>query len=77
MAVPSSPGAVGVFHAVARYGLAVPFGVPTEEAVTVAFALHAFQYVLVSLLGLAGLARESISLGWVQAQVADVEQAGR
>lgn len=77
MAVPSSPGAVGVFHAVARYGLAVPFGVPTEEAVTIAFALHAFQYVVVSLLGLIGLAQESISLGWVQAQVAEVEQAGR
>jgi uncharacterized protein (TIRG00374 family) len=76
MAVPSSPGAVGVFHAVARYGLTVPFGVPTEEAVTIAFALHAFQYVVVSLLGLIGLARESISLGWVRAQVADVEKAG-
>ena len=75
MAVPSSPGAVGVFHAVARYGLTVPFGVPTDQAVTVAFALHAFQYILGSMLGLAGLARESLSLGWLRAQAAGVTEA--
>jgi uncharacterized protein (TIRG00374 family) len=72
MAVPSSPGAVGVFHAVARYGLTVPFGVSTDQAVTVAFAIHTFQYVAVCLLGLAGLARESLSLGWLQARATDV-----
>jgi uncharacterized protein (TIRG00374 family) len=72
MAVPSSPGAVGVFHAVARYGLTVPFGVPTDQAVTVAFAIHTFQYVAVCLLGLAGLARESLSLGWLRARATDV-----
>jgi len=71
MAIPSSPGAVGVFHAVARYGLTVPFGVQTNQAVTVAFAIHTFQYVVGCLLGLVGLARESLSLGWLRAQVAD------
>lgn len=76
MAVPSSPGAVGVFHAVARYGLTAPFDVPTDQAVTVAFAVHAFQYVLMCLLGLVGLARESLSLGWVRAQIANVEEVG-
>ena len=75
MAVPSSPGAVGVFHAVARYGLTVPFNVPVDQAVTVAFAIHTFQYVAMCLLGLAGLARESISLGWLRARAADVEEA--
>ena len=69
MAVPSSPGAVGVFHAVARYGLTVPFGVPTDQAITIAFAIHTFQYVAVCLLGLVGLARESLSLGSLQARV--------
>ncbi|RME38986.1 MAG: UPF0104 family protein [Thermoflexia bacterium] len=63
MAIPSSPSAVGVFHAIARYGLTLPFGVPAEEAVTAAFAIHAFQYILVAILGLIGLARESLSLG--------------
>jgi hypothetical protein len=75
MAVPSSPGAVGVFHAVARYGLTVPFSVPVDQAVTVAFAIHTFQYVAMCLLGLAGLARESISLGWLRARAAGVEEA--
>jgi uncharacterized protein (TIRG00374 family) len=55
MALPSSPGAIGVFQAVARYGLTVPFGVPTAPAITAAFGLHAFQYFLSCALGLAGL----------------------
>jgi len=76
VAVPSSPGAVGVFHVVARYGLTIPFEVPTDQAVTVAFAIHTFQYVMLCLLGLVGLGRESISLGWVRAQAADVEGLG-
>ncbi len=69
MAVPSSPGAFGVFHLAARYGLTVPFGVPTDPAVAVAFVAHALTYLSSSLLGLIGLARESISLGWVRKQV--------
>ena len=76
MAVPSSPGAVGVFHAVARYGLTVPFEVPTAQAVTVAFAIHTFQYVLVCLLGLAGLARESLSLSSLRTRAASVTIEG-
>ncbi|HIP88202.1 MAG TPA: flippase-like domain-containing protein [Anaerolineales bacterium] len=70
MAVPSSPGTVGVFHAVARYALTVPFDVPVDRAVTIAFAAHAFQYLMMGVLGLVGLARESVSLGWVREQVA-------
>ncbi|HHN94110.1 MAG TPA: flippase-like domain-containing protein [Anaerolineae bacterium] len=65
MAVPSSPGAVGVFHAIARYGLTVPFGVPPEQAVTIAFAMHGFQYLLGCALGLVGLGVEGLSLAWV------------
>lgn len=74
MAVPSSPGAVGVFHAVARYGLTLPFGVPENEAIAVAFAAHALQYLLMCLLGLVGLARESLSLGTLRAEIAAVEE---
>lgn len=55
MALPSSPGATGVFHAVARYGLTIPFSVPTDPAITAAFGMHAFQYILGCLLGLLGL----------------------
>ncbi len=75
MAIPSSPGAMGVFHAVARYGLTVPFDVPTDQAVTVAFAIHTFQYVLGCLLGLVGLWREGLSLGWLRAQAVSVEKS--
>ena len=74
MAIPSSPGAMGVFHAVARYGLAVPFGVPVDQAITIAFAIHTFQYALGCLLGLVGLGRESLSLGWLRSQVSNVEE---
>ncbi len=70
MAVPSSPGAMGVFHSVARYALQLPFGVPGEKAVAVAFASHAFQYILVCLLGLVGLAQRNLSLGRLRADVA-------
>ena len=72
MAIPSSPGAMGVFHAVARYGLTIPFGVPVDQAVTIAFAMHIFQYVLGCLLGLIGLWQESLSLGWVRDKATNV-----
>jgi uncharacterized membrane protein YbhN (UPF0104 family) len=63
MAIPSSPGALGVFHSIARYALQLPFGVPEETAVVVAFASHTFQYVVMCLLGLIGLAQRNLSLG--------------
>lgn len=69
MAVPSAPGAMGVFHAFAEGALVIPFGVPESQAVTIAFAAHAFQYGMMCLLGLVGLARESLSLRWVRSRV--------
>jgi len=69
MAVPSSPGAMGVFHAVARYALVLPFGVDAADAVVVAFAAHTYQYVLIVLLGVWGLARQNLSLGRLRADV--------
>jgi hypothetical protein len=70
MALPSSPGAMGVFHSVARYALQLPFGVPVERAVVVAFASHTFQYVAVCLLGLIGLAQRNLSLGRLRSDMA-------
>jgi hypothetical protein len=61
VALPSSPGAMGVFHSVARYALQLPFGVAAETAVVVAFAAHAFQYVTMCVLGLVGLVGENLS----------------
>lgn len=63
VALPSSPGAMGVFHSTARYALQLPFGVAVETAVAVAFASHTFQYVVMCLLGLIGLVRQNLSFG--------------
>jgi hypothetical protein len=70
MALPSAPGAVGVFHTAAKYALQLPFGVPGDEALSIAFAAHAVQYALSSLLGLVGLARLGLSLGQLRADAA-------
>ena len=72
MALPSSPGAMGVFQVVARYGLSIPFDIPDGQAVTIAFGVYAFQYILGCLLGIVGLGRESLSLTWLRTQAADV-----
>jgi hypothetical protein len=58
---------------VARYALTIPFDVPESQAVAMAFGSHALQYVLMCLLGLTGLARESLSLGQLRSQVASLE----
>jgi hypothetical protein len=74
MALPSSPGAMGVFHSVARYALQLPFGVAAESAVVIAFASHAFQYVVMCVLGLVGLVRQNLSLARLRAGAAAVEE---
>lgn len=61
MAVPSAPGAMGVFHSVARYALQLPFGVAAETAIIVAFASHTFQYLVMCLLGVVGLIQQNLS----------------
>ena len=68
VALPSSPGAMGVFHSVARYALQLPFGVAAESAVVIAFASHAFQYVVMCVLGLLGLLRQNLSLAQLRAE---------
>ena len=65
MAVPAAPGAMGVFHAFARYALELPFGVETEDALAIAFTGHAFQYVLGTVLGIVGLVQMNLRLGQV------------
>lgn len=66
VAVPSSPGAVGVFHSVARYALELPFGLAKETAFAIAFASHAFVYVVMCILGLVGLLHQNLSLQRIQ-----------
>jgi uncharacterized protein (TIRG00374 family) len=69
VALPSSPGAMGVFHSVARYALQIPFGVEVETAVVVAFASHMLQYVVMCVLGLIGLVQENLSFGQLRNDV--------
>jgi hypothetical protein len=69
MALPSSPGAVGVFHSVARYALELPFGVPAERALAVAITAHALQYVLMCALGVFGLMRQELSLQQLRSNI--------
>lgn len=51
MVVPSSPGYVGVFHAIAVTTLTEVFGVPHAEALSYAFAQHALIVLLPSACG--------------------------
>jgi len=70
MALPSAPGAVGVFHSAAEYALHLPFDISKEEAVAIAFVSHAFQYAISCILGLIGLAQLGLSLGQLRADAA-------
>jgi hypothetical protein len=74
VALPSSPGAVGVFHSVARYALELPFGFKAETAVVIAFAAHTFQYVVMCGLGAVGLLRENLSLAQLRTGAAVATQ---
>lgn len=62
MALPAAPGAVGVFHTAATYGLTLPFEIPKEEALAIAFVAHAVQYIFSCLMGALGLTRLGLSL---------------
>ena len=64
---------MGVFEAVARAALEVPFGVSEEQALAVAFGSHAYQYVLSNLLGLMGLTQLGLSLRQLRADAATLE----
>ena len=70
VALPSAPGAAGVFHSAARYALEIPFAMPSSTAVAVAFTSHAFMYVVMSGLGIIGLATEGISLARLRSEMA-------
>jgi glycosyltransferase 2 family protein len=60
-AAPSSPGAVGVYEAVVVGALAV-FGIPADIALAFALVAHLTQYIITSVLGAIGLARDGESL---------------
>lgn len=74
VAVPT-PGAIGGFHAMYQIAVTKFFGVPTDRAVGAAIVLHALSFVPVTILGLAFMAREGLSLGRMR-ELAAEEKAG-
>ncbi len=62
VAVPT-PGAVGGFHYAFRVGMTTFFGAPNEPAVGAAIVLHAISFLPVTLLGLAFMVQDGLSLG--------------
>ena len=62
VAVPT-PGAIGGFHEFYRIAVTSFFHASTEKAVGAAIVLHAISFVPVTLLGVAFMVREGLSLG--------------
>ena len=62
MAVPSSPGALGVFEATLVGALFI-FGISHSTGLAVALTAHLISYLLTGLLGAFALARDGVSLG--------------
>ncbi|MCC7370133.1 MAG: flippase-like domain-containing protein [Chloroflexi bacterium] len=79
VALPSSPGFIGVFHLIGQQALAAPFPerYNDTQAVLIAILNHAAYYLTSTLLGVIGLARLGISLGAVRhaAPTAEAEAA--
>jgi hypothetical protein len=62
VAVPT-PGAVGGFHTMYKFGVVTFFGVPDDRAVGAAVVLHAVSFVPVTLLGLVFMFKEGLTFG--------------
>lgn len=73
VAVPSSPGYIGVYHAAVVASLAV-FGVSSAEAFAYALVLHAVNYTVLIVLGVFSMWRESLSPAAVQREVSQRSQ---
>lgn len=75
VALPSSPGFIGVFHLIGQQALAAPF--PERYTVANAFIIailnHAAYYVTSTLLGVLGLARLGVSLSAVRSAKVEPE----
>lgn len=62
IAAPSSPGGVGVFQAGVTAALLL-LGQPEEPSVAFAFAYHAMNYLILTILGLIGIAATGSTIG--------------
>jgi uncharacterized protein (TIRG00374 family) len=73
--VPSSPGYIGVFHAVTVLALSL-FGIEKSLALSYAIVLHALNYVTLVGLGAFYALHESVSIWRLEGEVATVEGEG-
>lgn len=75
VAVPT-PGAIGGFHAAFRIAVTAFYGAPDDRAVGAAIVLHAVSFVPVTIMGIAFMAHEGISLGNMRRLAARQGQVG-
>jgi uncharacterized protein (TIRG00374 family) len=68
IAVPSSPGFIGVFEAAGVLALSV-FGVPRGDALAASLLIHGIVYILGSVLGAIAMAREGETLMGIYRQI--------
>jgi hypothetical protein len=61
-----TPGAIGGFHLAYQFAVSSFFGVPADRAVGAAIVLHAISFVPVTLLGIAFMMREGLTLAGAQ-----------
>lgn len=71
MVIPSSPGYIGVFESLVVLALSL-FGIDRELALAYALVAHGISYASLSLLGVIGLWKESLSYDEVRAKVREM-----
>ncbi len=74
MTVPSSPGFIGVFEALTRETM-VLFGMGPVLALSYALVTHAVIYVVLSILGLVGMAQQNLTYRQIQARITAAAEA--
>jgi len=72
MAMPSSPGAVGVFEAAVIFGLGL-FKVDKELALAIGLLIHMMQYIPTTVIGLLVLMKSGLSLKSFKRREAEME----
>jgi glycosyltransferase 2 family protein len=75
VAVPT-PGAIGGFHAAFRIAVTAFFGASEEQAVGAALVLHAISFVPVTVVGIALMAHEGLTLGGMRRMAHDRAPSG-
>jgi len=72
MAMPSSPGALGIFEAAVVFSLGL-FGVPRAEGLAAGLILHMLQYIPVTLSGLLVMGKSGLTLRQIRASETEME----